>query len=576
MGGVTRMRIFSRKTFIGCLAIVTTSPVVAQNMPNAGSLLQEIERSTGKTSVAPAPLLPTQASPPGIPLPARSGEKIHVSAFRLDSTLFSEATLQAAIADFTNRELTLADLQAATRRVSEYYRQHDYLAYAYLPPQTVRNGVVEIKVVEARLGKVELDSISATRLDPTLALDLVTRRAPLGEPLRPGRLDQGIAILNELPGVRRAESLLEAGARPGETNARLRIQDSPLAHGSLVIDNTSSTGTGEWQSYLAGSLDNPFGRAEQIQVNGLASEGSQYVRLGGTILLGTSGLRGGVDVSAMQYRVLESVSPLDLNGYSWTMGLSLNYPVLRGSGLSLTASSGFDYKRMVDRMEDTALDDKRIAIGYLGLSLQTRDRWFGGGIDHLAATIDLGTLDLSANPDHQKSDQLTARTQGGFGKLGLSFSREQAISDHVTVSTRIQAQWSPSNLDSSEKLYLGGFSGIRAYPSGEASGDSGWLGNLAVKWQVMDDLQFSGFYDIGWIHQHAAPWTGWQLFTKQPNDYNLQGAGIAIAWSPNSTIQTQAVLAHVIGDNPGSDMTGNDSDGADKSLRAWVQLNIGF
>jgi hemolysin activation/secretion protein len=570
------MQVFFRQASWSLLALLTASPTLAQTLPDAGSVLRDIERSTGKTEVAPAPLLPKPAPPAGVPLPEHAGQRIFVSAFRIQSSRFPEHELQAVVADYTNRELTLAELQAAARRISDYYRRRDYLAYAYLPPQTVRDGVVEIQVIEARFGRIKLDPATTTRLDPRLAMGLVTRRVPLGQTLRPGRLDQAVAILNELPGVRRAESLLEAGAQPGETDARLRIEDGPLAQGSLTANNTGSKGTGEWQGYLTGSLDNPFGRAEQIQFTGLGSEGSRYVRLAGSTLLGTSGLSGGVNASFMEYQVLESVSPLDLNGSAWTSGLSLNYPIRRGTGLSLTASAGLDYKRMLDRMEDAVLDDKRIAVGYLGLSLQSQDAWLGGGVNQLALTVNLGHLDLSANPDHRAADRLTAETHGGYGKFRVSLSREQPVSRRVSVLGQLQAQWSPLNLDSSEKFFLGGFYGVRAYPSGEASGDSGWLGNLEVRWQPADSLRFSGFYDLGWIRRHADPWIGWQTVARQPNDYSLQGAGVSLDWTPSSHVQTRAVLAYAIGDNPGSDAEGNDSDGSDQNLRAWVQMNISF
>jgi hemolysin activation/secretion protein len=538
--------------------------------------LREIERSTGKRQVAPAPLSPTTRIPASVPLPERAGAQVFVSAFRIHATRFSETELQAVIKEYANRAVTLAELQAATRKIGDYYRQHDYLAYAYLPPQTIRNGVVEIAVVEANLGKIRMDPTAHTRLNPSVALGLVTHRSPPGQPLRPGQLDEAIAVLNELPGVQRATSLLAPGANTGESDAMLHIEDAPVARGSLASDNTGSEGTGQWQGFLSGSLDNPFGRGEQFQVNTLKSEGSSYARLGGSLPLGSSGLRVGANGSAMAYQVRESVSPLDLNGSSWTAGLSLDYPVRRSAGLSLTASTGFDFKHMVDRMADDLLGDKQIGVGYFSLSGQVRDDWFGGGANLLAATVNLGSLDLSRNPDQYQGDQVTARTHGGYGKLHLSLSREQPIGNHVTLLTQLLTQWSPSNLDSSEKFSLGGFYGVRAYPAGEASGDSGWLANVEARWQIMDGLQLSGFYDMGWIRQHARLWAEWQPISGQPNDYRLQGVGLGMRWSPNAHFQTQALLAYAIGDNPGSDAAGNDSDGADNSLRAWLQLSLNF
>ncbi len=567
----------SLRHFVACCGLVAVAaPAFAQRPPDAGSLLREIERSTGRTQAAPAPLAPARPSSEGVSLPVQAGETLFVSAFRIQATRFPESQLQALLKDYAGREVTLAQLQAATRRISDYYRQHDYLAYAFLPPQTVVNGIVEIRVVEASLGKVKLDPASKTRLNPSLLLGMVTERAPPRQPLRPTQLDEGVAIVNELPGIGRAQSLLEPGAAPGESDAVLQVTDAPLAQGDFAINNAGTKGTGEWQGFWIASMDSPFGHGEQFQFNGLKSDGSRYLWLAGSHPIGTSGLRVGLNGSAMDYDIGHSINPLDLNGSSWTLGMTLNQPLRRSTNFSLTATAGFDYKKMLDNTDTSTLADREIVVGHIGLSATLRDHWFGGGVSVLDATINVGNLDLHGLPEQYAGDQLTAQTNGSYGRLNLSASREQPISQRVTLLTAVQAQWAPSNLDSSEKFYLGGFSGVHAYPTGEAPGDSGYLINLETRWQVMDDLRLSGFYDLGWIQQHAKPWTNWQSVVGQPNSYFLQGIGVGLLWFPSKLFQAQAMIASVIGDNPGQDTAGHNSDGTDDRLRGWVQVTFHF
>jgi hemolysin activation/secretion protein len=558
------------------LMVVVSMTAQAQRLPDAGTLLREIERTTGKTQNAPAPLLPMTPDAEDVPLPAQAGEKVLVNGFRIDASRFPDAELQALLKEYVGHSVTLAQLQAGTRKISDYYRQRDYLAYAYLPPQTVRDGLINIRVVEATLGQVNLDATAPTRLNTSILRGMVTQRAIPGQPLRPAQLDQAVAILNELPGVMQAQSLLKPGSNRGESDAVIRVEEAPLAQADVSLNNTGSKATDIWQTLVTGSIDSPLGRGDQLRFNLLKSQGDRYLWLGASTPLGASGRRFEVNASALEYAIQPSISPLDLKGRSTTAGAVLTQPLRRSSQLSLTATAGLEIKRMVDRMDEITLGDRQISVGSLGLTAMLRDRWLGGGINHLDLRINIGNVDLTRRPEQLTGDQLTAHTHGSYQKLYLALSREQPVSQRVTMLATLLAQWTPTNLDSSEKFTLGGYYGVRAYPTSEATGDNGWLLNLEMQWQLRDSWRFSGFYDVGWIQQHAQPWTNWQTVANQPNTYQLQGVGLSLRWTPSPLFQAQAVIASAIGDNPGLDAAGHNSDGNDDKYHAWVQMTVHF
>ncbi|CAK0747001.1 conserved hypothetical protein [Gammaproteobacteria bacterium] len=556
------------------LSIVAV-PIPAQQALDAGSLLREIERATGKQEMAPAPLAPIEHPSTEAPLPQKVGQTVFVASFRFKATRFSEDELRTVLKDYVGRSLTLAELQEATRKISDYYRQHDYLAHAYLPPQTVRNGVIEIVVVEGRLGQVRIDPSSTTRLDYSLATDLVGFRAGVGQWLRPTKLAEAMRVLNEIPGVK-ATSTLAPGRAESESVAVLKIENGPLVNGSVTIDNGGSHATGAERVLTSVAIDDPFGHGEQFSVVGLKSSGSTYTRLGITMPVGVSGLTLGANGSALGYKVGEAFAPLDLNGYAWTLGLTATYPITRSPDFSLTASASFDHKRMVDWGSDTILDDRRLEVCTLGLSAMVKDGWMGGGTNWLGATVTIGQVDLTPQQEKFLADEATARTNGTFEKLVLTATREQPLVDTVTLMASFQVQVAYPNLDGSEQFSLGGQNGIRAYPASEASGDGGWMNTLEVRWKALDKFHLFGFYDIGRIHQHNRLWTGWQPVPDQSNDYVLQGAGLGMTWSPYPNVQIKGALAHTLGDNAGHDAAGNDSDGTHDRVRSWIQAVINF
>src|SRR3546814_7609040 len=58
-------------------------------------------------------------------------------------------------------------------------------------------------------------------------------------------------------------------------------------------------------------------------------------------------------------------------------------------------------------------------------------------------------------------------TAGDFNKLTVQVSRLQALRERLSLFVGIGAQFTDRNLDPSEKLALGGYRAVRAYPSGE-------------------------------------------------------------------------------------------------------------
>lgn len=104
-----------------------------------------------------------------------------------------------------------------------------------------------------------------------------------------------------------------------------------------------------------------------------------------------------------------------------------------------------------------------------------------------SGNVDLGQLESSEN------NQLDGR----FTKLSYLFSRQQVLTNYISLFTSISGQIVDGNLDSSEKFYLGGAYGVRAYPVNEAGGDEALLGKMEVRYRVSNTTVFTAFYDWG-------------------------------------------------------------------------------
>ena len=556
----------------GVALAVLASSALAQQPPSSGTLLKELGPTVQPS--APQTLPPPLTAPPQA-VPIQGGAATLVTDFRIRATQFPEATLKALLKDYIGRELTLAELQEAAGRISEYYRAHDILARAYVPQQKIENGVVEIIVLEGTLGGITVDPASVTRLNSALATGIVGARAPVGQILHPRDIQEGVAILNEIPGVA-ANATLVPGANPGETNADLKLADRPLVSGLVQTDNEGQRFAGAHRLIESASVNDPFGLGEQATLTALETTGSTYSRFAFTLPVGTSGLTLGINGSGLLFHLGVPFDMLNEGGYAYTGGLTAAYPIRRTPDLALTVLASFDHKRLVDWALDTDTSNHAIEVGNLRLVGLWPDQFLGGGLNNFGIGGTLGTLDRSAVAADLATDSVTARTNGTYGKLSANLSRVQALFDRTELYMAFSGQFAFKNLESSEQFSLGGPDGVRAYPVTEATGDNGAVGTLELRRRIIEGLQLIGFYDVGGIELHESTWKGWQTVPGQPDLYLLQGAGVGASWAPVEGLLAKATYARAIGDNPGHDINGNDSDGKHSKNRFWLQLSYVF
>ncbi|MCX7241648.1 MAG: ShlB/FhaC/HecB family hemolysin secretion/activation protein [Burkholderiales bacterium] len=566
------MHKFSHQSIYFALAsVLFASSIAAQTAPDAGSLLREAEKQ--------APRLP-QPAPQAVPqaplAPDANALRVQVKAFRITgNTLIAEPELQAVLSPWVGKESTFSELQQAANALAEAYRRHGWFARPQLPAQDLADGVVNINIIEGRLGAVRIDDGGQSlRLDRAMVSSTMTARQQPGDPLNLDALERSNAILNDTPGIA-VTTILAPGSDTGQTDAIVKVQDKPLLAGTVQLDNQGARSTGADKLTFNLSLDNPGGAGDQVSANGNASEGSRYVKMGYARPFGRDGLRAGISASAMQYQLLgEDFAALNSKGDAKTLGLNASYPLLRSGSRNMSLAGAIDRKDYYNEANEISTSEKRIHTALFALNGDLLDGFGNGGMTLWGVNLTAGQVDLSANATNESADQNGPGTAGGYQKLGYSLARLQRISDQSTLWLSLSGQRASKNLDSSEKFSLGGPSGVRAYPLMEGSGDDGWLATVEARYNLTPDLQFSAFYDQGRIQQsHNADYTG----APQVNEGSLSGAGVGLSWARPGSFTLRAVWARRIGDNPfASIKTGADGDGSLTQNRLWFSAMAFF
>ena len=155
--------------------------------PDAGTILQDIEKQHSKPSLKPStPTITQQVQPHAS---GETGVKVVVRSFKISgNTLVTSQELENALSEFVGKSLGFNELQGAATAIADYYRQKGYTARAFLPPQEVTNGVIEIVVLEGKLSGIEIESQASKRLKPEIARRTIESSQPVGEVLSMAKL----------------------------------------------------------------------------------------------------------------------------------------------------------------------------------------------------------------------------------------------------------------------------------------------------------------------------------------------------------------------------------------------------
>jgi hemolysin activation/secretion protein len=539
----------------------------AQSVPNAGTLLQQIEKPQHP---APPPKAEPLFVPPAV-LESLGAETVIVNDFQFaGNTLLTSAQLAPVVARFKGRALSFAELQNAAIAVATRYRQAGWVARAYLPQQDITGGTITIQIVEAKLGTVRV--VGQTLVATSRLSRYIAAASEPGKALNADALDRGLLLINDLPGVS-AEGRLEPGVNQAETDLVLTTAAGPRVTGNVEVDNAGARSTGLGRVVVDASVNSPFGIGDRIDAMLLHSLGSDYERAAYSQPIGSDGWRLGVNASHLTYRVVTAaLTALDASGTSTTAGAEANYPLWRAPLKNLYFLFTLDDKRFDNNSSGAITSAYTVRSASLGLYGNEFDTLGGRGATNASVTVEEGNVDLSASPN-EGADSVSTRTAGGFHKLHFSAGRQQTLTEHFSLYASLSGQTASKNLDSSEKFYLGGSSGVRAYPANEGGGTEGLLLDLEARESLPANFNLTGFFDMGMVRVNK---NNDFVGAAAPNSDRLKGLGLSLAWTARMGLSLKATVARRLGSNPAPTSTGTDQDGSLDKNRVWLQALLPF
>ncbi|MET0292155.1 MAG: ShlB/FhaC/HecB family hemolysin secretion/activation protein [Steroidobacteraceae bacterium] len=517
----------SKRSPLICLLVAAPMTALAQGVPDAGALREQIERPL-ETPALPGSSAPLEAEVgPQLALP--EGVTLTVNTFRFSgNTLLTESQLQSVVQRWIGRPIGFAELHQASRAIATAYRSAGWIVRTLLPQQDVTEGVVTIQIIESRFAgaRIEADEMP-TRVRPDVVLRTVESVQRTGTPLSVGAIDRALLLADDLPGVV-VLGALEPGSKPGETALQLHVQDDSLIDGSATVDNGGARSTGTGRALVTANLQSPLRLGDRARADLLASEGARYGRLGYNLPIGGEGWRAGANVSYFDYELVSSpFAGLDAHGSSSSYGLDASYPIHRARLRNLYLTLAADQRNYRNLANGAVQSDYDIASFTAGLAGNLFDTKFGGGsnsfsLNFVHGRVRQGTTDVGENPVYD----------GNFWKVRWALTREQIVTSSLTIHAHFSGQYASEALDSAERFYLGGPDGARGYDVNDGGGSRSELVQLELLWRVMPTLVATVFTDYG----HTRNFT-------EGADQSLRNVGAQLTWTAPRSVKVDATFS---------------------------------
>ena len=542
------LRLF--KNFFFCfllcfLAFASLNNVYAETLPDAGRIIQENNLQKIKPP-SNSNFKLEDLRQDYLKDTSKKSLTLNSVTFEGNQSLTAEE-LGLVIGELNGKSFDFYELVNLTNSVTNYYREKGYsFARAYLPPQSINNGNLLIKIEEGFYG--DINTIGDDKFAPK-AKDFLSRLNS-GDPIYAPTLESSLLILEDQPGIK-ITPLMRPGQAIGTGDLDVRVDSYKRYGGSLYADNYGNRYSGRTRGRFSAFVNSPFMLGDQFVINGLyTNEDMWFGAANYNLPLNNKGLRGKVGFSHTYYELGKEYSSLEANGTADIFTIGIKYPIIRSQKGNINVDIDYKNKSLIDKQDAAGTKDKKSSDSIpITLSFDLRDTIGYGGVTYGALTWTHGNIDLGNGSD--KDNDVNSSIHGSFNKLNLDAARIQFITPKIQGYFRLSSQWAFNNLDSSESFGLGGVNGVRAYPTGEGFGDQGSLIQTEIRYltQLNNGLNLNPYihYDLGTIKINYDNWTG------EKNTRTISGAGIGLKTSYNKFTADINLAWRLAGGAPVSD-----------------------
>mgnify|MGYP001026258468 FL=1 len=397
------------------------------------------------------------------------------------------------------------ELLEVCQKVTNYYRAKGYLtSYATVPPQRIVDGVATIRIVESKVGEMNIEGEKWTR--EWYLRHIIMGKAGLreGDVFNAKNLQRAMKEINKEDYVQ-VQTEVERQAEGDEnTTITLNVRDRFPVNLNFSYDDSGRSYTGSQRvSFLVG-MDNLTGLGDKIYGGTILSSGATGWMAGYSLPVSSYGTRLSFDFSDSHVRLGGPYKNLNVKGNAQSYFFKLTQPIIQTAKSDLIFYTGYDYVN-ANTSANIAGNPLRLSnynlnvwrSGLYGMTDDNYGRWLGN----------LG-VDFGMGGDGHGAIQDTT-----FFKVTAGATRVQRLFGRSMGIVRVNGQYSPNKLFAAEQMQMGGPYTLRGYQPAELIGDYGVTGTVEYRFpvpfldrilpKVDERVKLAVFYDWGWLGENG-------------------------------------------------------------------------
>lgn len=472
-------------------------------------------------------------------------DKSHIvpsrEAKQMEGVVVIDVDLPGSLAELRNRlfakPYTTNEIREVKQVIYQYYQdQARPIILVDVPPQNLKEGVLQLVIKEGVLGKVQVEG--NTRTPASLYLNYL--RLETGKPISQKVLFKDVDFMNRNP-YRRVDVIYSPSERELQTDLTLRVQEGRPYHFYMGFENTGVPTTGRQRVRAGFNWDHVFNQDHTFFYQYTTNYDS--ARFHAHTFQYTAFLPWRDVVSIFGgFSIVHAHFPLpERKNKGTNINASLRYtiPLNPISHFSHAISAGFDLKQTNNTMEfvdATPIFGQTVNmtqwIAEYEWQLQLPNQILEGG-----AQCYISPFAWIPNQTNFDFASLRPEAKNQWIYVTSYFHLNRPLPYSCSWDLYLKGQISSTPLLPSEQLGLGGFGSVRGYDSRQYNADTGLVANLELR-----SPSFFGRKTIPW-HGHFLLFLdgglGYDL-TKVPSfrwfDTLLGvGPGIRLGYSPYFT-----------------------------------------
>ncbi len=452
------------------------------------------------------------------------------------NTVFPTYVLMRLVDFKIGQDVTINDLIMSANDITDYYQAKGYVStIAYLPPQKVQNGKVEIKVLEGKYGNIEINPGKWERSSYLNKHYLIDNNIAPGKVLNVKDVRNALTDMNTEEYMQGKVSFADNEESEEYSDVTLDVKDRFPLNLDLRYDNQGRDAIGTQRGVIYAGLHDVTGHGDTLM--GTLAVSKHSLGAGGmySLPIAKNDTRLNLGYSYSHVSLRNALKPLGLKGDSHDYFVGVSRRLAKGSDYRLYGDITFDWRDTTTKSKVLDYHNRYRSRVLRGTLTDVKDdnygRWLITG--SVAGGIPIDASDYRMNK---------SKPSNSFVKLNAGLARLQVLPYNQLAILQVNGQYANRHMFASEAFQVGGISSVRGYDEGYYIGDYGVTASFEYRAPIpglkallpekygfiSDSIQLAGFYDFGWLGNRYQG-DSWGNYPNGRTDYLMSaGPGIVV------------------------------------------------